>query len=224
MIIIGIETSSRVGGVALADAGRLLGEKALPSGERHSATLLPAIVSLLGDCGIGRDEMGGISVGIGPGSFTGLRMGIATAQGLAVSLKIPLRGVSSMDLLVADYSGEAGRLCPVLNAHSYGLYASLYEKGQDGFDCVREPFVCRPAELASMIEGDFHFLGPDLDRFRGPLGEAFGERASFDGKEAYPKASTAALLFDSPRAVRGDKGAEVSPIYILPGVRKRKAR
>lgn len=115
------------------------------------------------------------------------------------------------------------RVCVLADAHSHGLYAAVYER--DGAECrrVKEPFVCRPEALPGMIEGEVFFLGPHLGRFREPLAALFAGRASFDAEDRFPSASTAALLFESPTAVRDDPPGTVAPLYLLPGVRVKSA-
>jgi tRNA threonylcarbamoyladenosine biosynthesis protein TsaB len=161
----------------------------------------------------------GIAVGIGPGSFTGIRLGLTTAQGLAISLGIPLRGIGSFDVLTADYAGRSPRVCPLVDAHRAGCYAALYERDGKGLRCTREPFVCRPQEMPELIEGEVFFMGPHLSRFRVAISAAFDTRVSFDNSDKFPAASSAALLFASPRALSDDPPGTVAPLYILPGVR-----
>ena len=218
MIILGIDTSTRRGSVAIAEGRKLLGERVIPAGARHSSALIPAIDSLLGECGIDRAELDGIAVGIGPGSFTGIRIALATAQGLSVALGAPIRGIGGMDLLVADYGGSEARICPVIGAQSFGLYAALYEREGEAFRRLAGPFVCPPDELPERVGEGVLIIGPDLDRLRDDLRRAFGARAQLAPGDSFPRAATAALLYDSPHAV-GEDQAPLEPLYILPGVR-----
>jgi len=219
MRILGIETSTQRASIAVSDGDKVIGELFLPEGVNNSASLIPSLDTLLRREGIGRGELKGIVVGIGPGSFTGIRLGIATARGLSMALGIPLRGVDIFELLLAEYAGGAGRVCPLISAHSYGFYTSLYEKEENGYRSRLAPFVCQPQDLVEKIEGEIFFLGPHLSRYREVLEKFFGGRASFDCSDMFPKASTAARLYESPRATRDDPRGGISPLYILPGVR-----
>lgn len=248
MNILGIETSTRRASIAVARGGEALAETVLPGDRSASAQLVPALDGLLKKCGLAAGDLDGIAVGIGPGSFTGIRIGLATARGLSAARGTPLRGVCGFDVLVAGCFGTAGagehgiptlslspagrgmgrggnavRVCVLADAHSHGLYAAVYER--DGAECrrVKEPFVCRPEALPGMIEGEVFFLGPHLGRFREPLAALFAGRASFDAEDRFPSASTAALLFESPTAVRDDPPGTVAPLYLLPGVRVKSA-
>ncbi len=100
-IWLGIETTSRLGGVALVSGGEVLSESLLPVGAFHSEKLLPAIASALGSAGIAGKDLQGIGVSRGPGSYTGLRIGTATANGLSAGWGVPLRGVSTLRAMAA---------------------------------------------------------------------------------------------------------------------------
>jgi len=217
--ILGIETSTHRAGVALADGERVVASSVLPEGAPHSSSLVPEIDRMLAECGIGIRQVEGIAVGIGPGSFTGIRLGLATAQGLSISLGIPLRGIGSFDALVAGCGLAAPRLCPIADAHSHGCYAAVYERAGGELTCAREPFVCRPEELRRVIAGDVMFIGPHLSRFSGVLASIFGPHASFDRSDRFPDAATAARLYESPRAILDDPPGSLVPLYLLPGVR-----
>jgi len=219
MKILGIETSMQRATLAVVEGDAVIAEANLPDGERPSASLLPTLDTLLRAHGVGLKELRGIAVGIGPGSFTGIRLGLATARGLSLSLNIPVRGICCFDNLLATYEGTASRVCPLVNAHSYGFYTAVYARDGRTFARVREPFVCQPAELAKMVEGEVFFIGPHLSKFREVLAQLFGERASFDGLDRFPTASSAARLHESPLALRDDPPGTVAPLYLLAGVR-----
>lgn len=105
MNILGIETSTRRAGLAIVRDGALLREAMLPDEANPSAQLVPALERLLKECGLVPAEIGGIAVGIGPGSFTGIRIGLATARGFCAARGTPLRGVGGFDNLIAGFAG-----------------------------------------------------------------------------------------------------------------------
>ena len=219
MMVLGIETSTRRGSVALAAGGGIVAEAALPEDRTQSAALLPAVEALLAGRGAAPRDIGGIAAGIGPGSFTGVRLGLATARGLALDLGIPIRGICSFDALASRCPAGEGTICTLADAHSHGLYAAVYERRGEGIERVREPFVCRPEELPGRIEGRVFFTGPRLTRMRDALAGLFGGRATFDAGDRFPEASAAALLFESPFALPDDPPDSLGPLYLLPGVR-----
>jgi tRNA threonylcarbamoyladenosine biosynthesis protein TsaB len=193
----------------------------LPDAGRPSAELVPALDRLLKRHRLAAADIGGIAVGTGPGSFTGIRLGIATARGLSLARGIPIRGIGGFDNLLAGFKGAAACVCPIVDAHSYGIYTAVYEREGGSYRCRRAPFVCRPEELPGLVEGEVVIVGPHLGRFREKLAGLFGSRASFDAADRFPSASAAALLFDGPAAVCDDPPGAVTPLYLLPGVRMR---
>ena len=219
MKILGIETSTQHASLAIVDGGAVIAEANLTDGVRHSITLLPTLDALLKAHGAGLDELCGIAVGIGPGSFTGIRLGLATARGLSLSLNIPVRGICSFDNLLAAYGGAAARICPLVDAHTHGFYTAVYAREGRSFTRIGAPFVCQPEELVKIVEGETFFMGPHLSKFKAALAQLFGERASFDGSDKFPTAASAARLYESQLAIRDEPPGSVAPLYLLPGVR-----
>ena len=91
----------------------------------HSSRLLTVIKTMMAEAGIGFAQLAGLAVGLGPGSFTGLRIAMATVKGLATATGLPLYGVSSLDILAAAIAGE-GQVCAVLDARKREIYAGRY--------------------------------------------------------------------------------------------------
>lgn len=221
MLLLGIETSSRKSSVALSEGPRLLQERFLPAASSASASLITTIDALFMETGISFGSVEGIAVGIGPGSFTGIRLGLATARGLSLPRGIPLRGISSFDILVHDLMPVAGITCPFTSAQSHGICAALFRSEKKGLTKLREPFVCTPGKTSFFPDEDIFFLGPDLDRYRDSLRNALGQRAHFDQDNRHPRAAAAAALFDSPAAVEDRNTTAISPLYIIPAVKQR---
>lgn len=126
MKILAVETSTLVGGVALLDTGQLLGEYTLNIRLTHSERLLGAIDRLLGDAGWTAQTLEGLAVAVGPGSFTGLRIGVSTIKALAFSLKIPVAAVSTLEALAWTLPFARHRVCPVLDARKGEVYVALF--------------------------------------------------------------------------------------------------
>jgi tRNA threonylcarbamoyladenosine biosynthesis protein TsaB len=223
MKILGIDTATRQGSVAVADGEETLAEMMLGAGESHAACLVPAIDGLLRRLELARTDLEGIAVDIGPGSFTGIRIGLATARGLAAALSLPLKGVSSFDVIAHGIAAECKRLCLLVNAHSYGVYYAVYEMQKEaGCRMVAGPSVSRLEALPDRIDGAVRFAGPDLERFRPELEKLFGPRASFADGDFYPHASHVACLFESGYACGDSREKPLVPLYLLAGVRKKK--
>ncbi|HEX5013754.1 MAG TPA: tRNA (adenosine(37)-N6)-threonylcarbamoyltransferase complex dimerization subunit type 1 TsaB [Candidatus Limnocylindrales bacterium] len=196
--LLAIDTSTSVAVVALGDStGRLEAEDDWSAGYRHGEELLPRIRAVLGRRGVGLQDLGGVIVGTGPGAFTGLRVGIATAKGLAHALAIPIAGMPSGEALLA----AAGEKATVL----------LLPAGPNDRVAVRRGD--RPERLAGGTEpaltpGDV-LVAVDLDG-RAP------DDAAARGEEARGGLGAALLKLGAERlaAGSGDELAHLVPEYV----------
>ncbi|MCU0530896.1 MAG: tRNA (adenosine(37)-N6)-threonylcarbamoyltransferase complex dimerization subunit type 1 TsaB, partial [Syntrophales bacterium] len=129
----------------------------------HSETVLPAVHRGLELAGVGIADVGLIALTVGPGSFTGLRIGASTVKGLALAAGTPVVGVSTLEALAYNAVGFPGVICPLLDARKGEVYAGLYRSGGDGFpEPVREERIAHPAEILQPIQGDALFLGDGM--------------------------------------------------------------
>lgn len=126
MTVIGIDTASRLGGVAVVSDGRLLGAHTLGVEEGHSENLLPCLQGLMHSLGLAADDVQGIAVAIGPGSYTGLRIGVAVAKGLGYAWNVPVRGVSTLLALAWALKGADGVICASLDARKGHVFSAMY--------------------------------------------------------------------------------------------------
>ena len=147
----------------------------------HARELMPAISKLLADAGLEPSELDAIAVGVGPGSFTGLRIGVTTARALGHAAGAELRPVSSLEALAAGIPGDLK--LPVLDAKRGEVFAALYEAE----DCRWEPLVARPEKLVTRVREDGKSplaAGDGSLRFRGVL-EAAGIRVEPEASRAH---------------------------------------
>ena len=126
MPILAIDTSSRVSSVAIASEERLWAELTMEGKLTHSETLMPHIEQVLGMAELPKEELEGIAVSIGPGSFTGLRIGLAAAKAMAYALEIPLVAVSSLQALACHYPVSGVRLVSLVDAQKGNAYRESY--------------------------------------------------------------------------------------------------
>lgn len=187
--VLGIETSTSAGSLALAEAGRLIREAQIDTLLNHSARLLPVLDGLLKGAGWEVGDLDAVGVGLGPGSFTGIRVGLAAAQGLAFGGSIPLVGVGSFPALVRGCALERGIIVPLLDGGRGMIYGGRYEKkGLELMELV-PPRVVGEGELEALLAGG-HIVTPDGDRLR-PRLEAIGVRG---WEDAFPRALWIAVL------------------------------
>ena len=128
MLLLALDTTTAACSVALANTGQLIAEVTTIIPRTHSQRLLPLVHGLLSETPYAISDVEGIAVSRGPGSFTGLRIGLATARGLALALNVPVVGISSLEVL-AHGAGVNGLVCPTLNARREQVYAGLFRAG-----------------------------------------------------------------------------------------------
>lgn len=132
MLVLGIDTTTLVGSVGIIDETGLLGESILNIKRTHSERLMPTLSRLLEDVGIVLEDVDLISVSLGPGSFTGVRIGVTTAKTLAQALNKPLVGVYSLDVLAENLANVQGLVCPILDARKQEVYTAIYQADGTG--------------------------------------------------------------------------------------------
>jgi tRNA threonylcarbamoyl adenosine modification protein YeaZ len=162
VLLLALDTSGGGVAVALHDGTRLLAQRWVAGGQRHAEHLAPAIAEVLASTGAGRPGAAGLSgivVGVGPGPFTGLRVGLVTAQLLAATLAVPVHGICSLDAL-AEAAAEAGVTGPLMvatDARRREVYWAGYRLGPGlpgGWRRVGAPQVGPPAAAAAELAGD----------------------------------------------------------------------
>jgi len=205
MKILAVETATLAGSVALCEDDQLLGEITLELPRKHSERLVPSIEFLLDQHQLKPQELDGLAVDIGPGSFTGLRVGLATMKGLAFSLNKPLVGVDSLEILVQNLSPASGLLVPILDARKGQIFAALFRgQGQGRPERISEDWVLNPEDLVKKISEPALLFGEGAQVYREVLSRTLGEQARFapPGSD-YPRALHLAQLA-RPRLVSGE--------------------
>ena len=154
MLVLALDSSTPTLSLALfdTDSRRLIKERAFEPGRAHSVLLPASVQQLVEDCGLTLNDVGGIAVGLGPGSFTGLRVGLATAKGIGYARQIPLAGVSSLRAMARTTSEllpQGILLVPCLHARRNEVYAGFYRSGS--LESVSEETAGSPAALAKHL-------------------------------------------------------------------------
>ncbi len=174
MNVLGIDTSGKPMGVALLSDGRVLGEKFLDAGYRHAERLMPTVEALLAESGLCQADLGGVAVASGPGSFTGLRVGITTARTLAWSLGIPLAGVPTLDALAYNARLHRGLVVAVIDARREAVFSASYrwdrppdpsEIGRLRTGQIRRVGIRELLEEAAISREPAVFLGDAVPRY-----------------------------------------------------------
>jgi tRNA threonylcarbamoyladenosine biosynthesis protein TsaB len=177
MLVLGIDTTGPTGGVALVEDTQVLASFYLRRPPTFSLHLLRIIDLVCAQVGCQLAAVAGFAVSLGPGAFTGLRVGYATAQGLAMAHGKPLLGCSTFAGLAALAIGWDGMVCPVLEARRGEVYAALYRRRKAVVQEVLPGMVLTPAALCASIEERTLFLGSGVRTYGDVLTATLGERA-----------------------------------------------
>lgn len=190
MRVLGIETSTYSGSVAIIDDDAIVGEIFLNVGPSHSDKLLPMVDWLLREAGIKRHDIDGVAVSNGPGSFTSLRVGISTAQGIAYSLGIPVVGVSSLKVLSRNLLHATYNICTLIDARRKEVYAAFFKSNGDDTVRLKDDCLISPVGLIDMISEKTILIGNGVVLYRDLIEKSLGDLAVFCASHFnLPKAS-----------------------------------
>jgi tRNA threonylcarbamoyladenosine biosynthesis protein TsaB len=165
-LVLALETSGAVGSAAVRLEDGTVHEEVFPEGTTHGTGLLPACEAALAAVGREVRAVEVVAVSLGPGSFTGLRVGVSAAKGLAFALGCDLLGVSTLDVLAHGAGGVAeGTIVPVLDARRGHVHAALYSRERDAIIRLSEDLVLPPDRLAAQLESPVTLLGDGLRRY-----------------------------------------------------------
>lgn len=220
MLVLGIEAATPVATVGLVDGEKVLAERLINNGRTHSINLLPMIKALLEDAGVEPGSLDGIAVSSGPGSFTGLRIGLATAKTLAQVWEIPVVGVSTLDVLAHGLHANAAVICPILNARKNEVYTAVYRINQDLLpECLLGPLAVSIENLVDILQMDngysglVMFLGDGVPVYQEKILTYLGSRAIFAPPAlSFPRGAVAAQI--GLKLLK--KGLAVNPLELLP--------
>jgi tRNA threonylcarbamoyladenosine biosynthesis protein TsaB len=217
MIVVGIDTSTPQTSVALGDDTQVLGVVRV-AGPARQESVTPALDALLRFTGTDVSRLGGVAVGIGPGLFTGLRVGVETAKTLAQVLKIPIVGITSLDVLAYCVRHTPRRIAAVIDARRGEVFWSLYQPVPGGVMRETEHAVGAVdhlvAELAA-LPGEVLCVGNGAILYRHEL-EELGSQVEFaSASDAHPDAA-ALVELAAPRFLREefDRPVDIVPLYL----------
>ncbi len=221
MTLLAIETSGFTGGVAIISDHQARGELIIGSKSTYSRRLLKSIMFLMEEAECSWEDVTEVAVSLGPGSFTGLRIGLATAKGICLSTGATLFGVPTLDVIAQNgLLSPAPVICPLMDARKGQLYAALYRnKGKGILERVSDYLVVKPQELHEHLPSheSVLFLGPGLLSYRQSISGILGERALFAPEPFwYPRPLFCGLLALSRReqGVPPDDPISLIPLYL----------
>jgi tRNA threonylcarbamoyladenosine biosynthesis protein TsaB len=180
MTILSIDTSNYPLGVALIEEDKVIGEYITYIKKNHSVRAMPAIEQLMKDCGIEAKDLTKIVIANGPGSYTGVRIGVTLAKTLAWSLNIPLIPVSSLATLASSGRYFPGYIVPLFDARRGQVYTGLYEFQDNQLTCVEEDcniMLDKWVTTLKELNKDILFVGNDVSIHESTIKEILGDRA-----------------------------------------------
>jgi len=166
MIVLGIETSGSVGSVAVCEDDDVRASHVFPAGPRHARNLLPAVGDVLQRAGLGRRRVDAVAVSEGPGSFTGLRIGVVCARTLSFALGWQCVGVPSLEVLVRNVAttAEVAAACPIRDARRDRVYGTLFRReNRDDWLDTTGVLLLPPQDLAARLPEGTIVFGSGVD-------------------------------------------------------------
>jgi tRNA threonylcarbamoyladenosine biosynthesis protein TsaB len=215
VLILGIETATEQVGVSVGGHEGIIATFEVTRGRRHAETLTPAIEFVLRHADIEMTEIGCIAVDIGPGLFTGMRVGISAAKALALALRIPMIGISSLDLLAFPCRHTDRVVVPVIDARKSEVYWAMYRQVPGGVQQVSSPTVGPVDELVGDLlarSQETLCVGDGAERYRDEIVEGFRCEIS---APVHPS-SGALVQLAHAKALREEwvRPNEIEPIYL----------
>lgn len=217
MIVLGIETATDRAGVALGGPDGLMAAVEVGGGRRHAETVSPAIEQVCHHAGIRLRDVNAVAVDVGPGLFTGMRVGIAAAKALAFALGIPAIPVVSLDVVAFPLRFATRRVASVIDARKGQVFYALYAPVPGGVQRLGEVHVSSVDDLVADLRssGEHHLLvGSGAWRYRDELAAA--ERVEFADRYLDEPSVSALVYLAGLRAARREytDGAALEPVYL----------
>ena len=217
MIVLGIDTSTEQTSVALGTEHEIVGTVRFTGARKHD-DVVPAIERLLEWTGVDLSQVGGVTVGIGPGLYTGLRVGVEAAKALAQVLRVPIVGICSLDVLAFGVQHTSRLIVAVMDARRHEVFHGLYRPVPGGVMRVRDYGVATPAALAAELEierEEMLLVGNGAILYRQEFEQVDARMELAPASFAHPRAS-ALVGLAAPRFIREqtDRLADVVPLYL----------
>ena len=177
--ILGIQTSTLIWSIAVVDGEKLLGEYTFDSYDHLSKILVPAIDELGKTIGLATEELDGIAVTKGPGSFTGGRTGISVAKGLSIGLDIPVVGISTLEALAHNIPYTSYPVCPILPSRGQDVYMATYKVSLHSMKTIKKESVLNIDGLLDNISEPTIFIGEGAIKYKDIIKKKLGKSALF---------------------------------------------
>jgi tRNA threonylcarbamoyladenosine biosynthesis protein TsaB len=215
-ILLALETSGRCSSFALLDNDNLVSEIIVQMPSQHKDSLALWIDQWLREVAIDVSQLSGVAVSCGPGSFTGLRVGMSLAKGLCLACNIPLWSVPTLEAMVYAVPPTTNVLCPTTVARRGECYAALYRWSPSGIVVVEPPFVASASALSNRLSGPVWLWGEGVQKIRDDLEVLLTSEQEILTSDAFqPRASAVARLARQKILAGGTPaGPDLEPFYL----------
>lgn len=217
MKILGIDTSSKFLDIALGLDDEIIKEESYLLDRKHASQLVPRVKELLEKCKTPINKIDAFVIGLGPGSFTGLRIGVSTVKGFGIASGKPCIGVASMDSIACNAVESGKDIVPIIDAKRGQVYAAIYRKKGSHIMRLSDYMVLPIEKLLKKIKGEPVFLGDGVPLYRDSI-LSIDKKAVFLGEESwYPKAGNLIKLgFSAAKKARDPGLNKLTPLYLYP--------
>jgi len=218
MKLLAVDTATDSCSVAIIENDILCAELTAVPGRTHSTHLMQFVTSVLETSGLKLADVDGFAVSIGPGSFTGVRIGISTVKGLAFSQAKPVVGVSSLAALAWQCSGGAVQICPMIDARKQQVYCGRYRFDGDELKLQGTENVAAPRQALDDIDEPCLFVGTGARMYQEKIKAVLGPLALFPLEGGHILRASSVAFFSRQRFARGqyDDISLLAPNYIRP--------
>jgi len=218
MRVLGVDTSTSCGSVGLIDNGEVISDYLLNVPVTHTERLLGAIELVLRDAGCPIEQLDGWAIALGPGSFTGLRIGVSTVKGLAFATGKPVAGVPTLDVLASQVTPTPYLICPVLDARKKEVYTAFYRFEEKLIKRQSDYQALKPEDLVGRIKEPAIFLGDGAKTYRDFLLNSLSSFALFPSAPFYLSHGSMVAQLGSELLQRGEclDLPSFAPTYVRP--------
>jgi tRNA threonylcarbamoyladenosine biosynthesis protein TsaB len=215
-MILAIDTSTRFASLALYDGEMVCAEETWRSKNSHTVELVPSLVRMLERQGVSPCQLIGIAVALGPGSFTGLRIGLAVAKGFVLALGLPIVGIPTLDIIAHAHPWHGLQICTILQAGRGRICFAFYQWKRGRLERLSEPRIATFSELCSEVFSLTLFCGEIDSQAADFIRENLGELASVASPASSLRRAGYLAEMGWERLKRGesDDPASLSPIYL----------
>ncbi|HEY51484.1 MAG TPA: tRNA (adenosine(37)-N6)-threonylcarbamoyltransferase complex dimerization subunit type 1 TsaB [Dehalococcoidia bacterium] len=215
MLVLGIDTSGYANAIGVVDGERVLADFAFQTRNESLARIMLNIDSVLGENNLGLEDIGGFGVGLGPGSWTGIRIGVTVGKMLAYCTGKPVKGISTLEALAFCARDCQRLICAIVDAGAREtIYAALYRSGHNGIHQVSDYYVGDLPGLAELVKEPITLVATDAQKYLSVLGQLLKSDA-VEALETAPGGAVVALLAATRlESGENDDTLALAPLYL----------